>query len=322
MKSLKGGLFFSVLFSVILLLTGAAQSEEKILFRHKFEEGKSYYVKQVTEQKTTTVVDGKEQVQEKIIALGFNFNITEIDFDGNAWVSCEYDWTKIYAKNAQSEVSFDSSKETLTVHPAVVGYKLMVGRSFYLNITPQGKVKKVNGLNTIRSYIKNAIPSGPMREKTLASMAALLAEEGVKRLFENFMAIFPEKEVGVGQYWDRTLSLSTKDSKSIHKKRWTLKSRKDGVSLIEFESTLKPEPLKMSKEQRGEQVRYEMSGTNRGWIKVEESTGRIIRSEIVEDVVSEYKSIVDGKRIVGAPLVKLHTVKIREMTRIKKPVVN
>ncbi len=130
------------------------------------------------------------------------------------------------------------------------------------------------------------------------------------------MAVFPEKEVSVGQYWDKTFSLGTKGNKSIHKKKWMLKGRKDGVSFIEYRGSFKPEPAKKSHMPRNVRARHEMSGTSHGRIKVEESTGRIIRSEIVENIVGEYKNIIDGKRPRGAPPpVKIRIIKIHEMTR-------
>lgn len=316
MRSFKGGMLFSVVVAVVFFGGGIAKSEEKLLFRHKFEEGKSYYVKQVTKQKVTQVIDGKEQVNERVTGFGYNFDVTEVDFDGNAWVSCKYDWAKVYVKSAQGEISFDSSEKKPSISQATVGFMLILGESFYMNITPLGKVKRVNGLDSIRSNIKNKIVPSPARKDVLNSLAVAFSEEEVKNVFEEFMAVFPEKEVSVGQYWDKTFSLGTRGNKSIHKKKWTLKSRRDGVSLIEFEGSFKPEPLKMSRGRRGVQGRYEMSGTSHGRIKVEESTGRIIRSEITEDSVGEYKSVVNGKRPIGAPpSVKIHTIKIHEMTR-------
>ncbi len=150
MKSFKGRMLFSVVAAVIFFCGGIAKSEEKLLFRHKFEEGKNYYVKQITGLKITQVVDGKEQVNRQVTGFGYNFDVTEVDFDGNAWISCKYDWVKVYMKNAQDEISFDSSEEKVTIPLAAVGFKMILDESFYMNITPEGKVKRINGLNSIQ----------------------------------------------------------------------------------------------------------------------------------------------------------------------------
>ena len=319
MRNLKAGVFIFVLVSVVFSAAGTGESEEKIHYKYKFKEGSRYYLKRVIEQKITRVVDSNEQITEQATGIGYELDVTEVDFEDNMWVSCKYDWTKVSLKSGEKTVFFDSSeKGTATVGTA--GFKLIVGESFYVNITPEGEVKRVNGLDAVRSYVKNKIPPGSNREAVLKGLGQVLDVEITKKSFEDFMMIFPEKAVGVGDFWDRNVTFEAKSGKIIQKKKWTLKSRKDGISLIEFEGSTRPEALKRSQVPQNMKPRYEVSTVSRGQIEVEESTGRIIRSEIVEDTIAGYKDI-NGKLPKGYPKpVKVHSVTVNEMTEQPKAV--
>ncbi len=301
--------------NVLRPLGPISQTDEKIQYRIRFKEGEKYYLRFVTEQKISQTITGREQNIEQTIGIGCDFDVKNVEPNGNAWVSYTYRWAKLIQKGAGSKVVYDSSEKGSTAPPMAQGFAVLLEESFSLKITPQGKVEEVKGLQTVRNNVEKKLPEGPMKEAMMVGLKQFINEEGIKEQTESSMAIFPEKPVGIGDSWRKTVAL-TQGAAMTLENEWILKDRKNGVSFIEVKSNIKSNPNAEPMEMGSTKVRYELSGKQQGMIEIEESTGRLIRSKTNQEISGQIKVKVAGQQSQEMPIpVKIDGIVTCEMTK-------
>ncbi len=300
------------------------QNEEKIQYQMRFKEGEKYYLRFVTEQNISQTILGQQQYTEQTIGLGCDLDVKNVDPDGNALVSYTYRWVNLKQTAAGNRIEYDSSDKGSPVPPTAQGFAVLLDEGFSLKTTPQGRVEEVMGLQTLRDNIERKLPEGPMKQAMMMGIKQFINEEGIKEMTESSLAIYPEKPVGIGDSWKRTLTL-TQGAAMTLENEWTLKDRKDGVSFIEVKSNIKSNPEGGSVGVGTAKVSYKLSGKQQGMIELEESTGRIIRSRINQDISGQIKVEVPGQQTQQQPIpVRINSVVTCEMTKRNdiKPVLN
>ena len=300
------------------------QNDEKIQYQMRFKEGEKYYLRFVTEQRISQTVSGRQQYTEQTIGLGCDLDVKNVDPDGNALVSYTYTWVNLIQTAAGGRVEYDSSDKASPVQPMAQGFAVLLDEGFSLKTTPQGRVEEVMGLQTLRDNIERKLPEGPMKQAMMMGIKQFINEQGIKEMMESSLAIYPEKPVGIGDSWNRTLTL-TQGAAMTLENEWILKDRKDGVSFIEVKSNIKSNPEADPVGIGSAKVSYELSGTQQGQIELEESTGRLIRSRINQDISGQIKVEVPGQQTQQPPIpVRINGVVTCEMTKRSdvKPVLN
>ena len=240
MKTKKLRWVVYAILATILLIPNLVEGAEKVQCRLKFEKNKSYYIRITTDTQVTMEVTrqgtGKQEVLEhSVFAFGYEVDVDEIDAEGNAWIKVLYDQVSFSQKTPQTEVRYDSSKKYHKIALSAKGFAALVGQRFYLKITPQGRIEKINGLPAMRSYVKINLPgrvTEAQRTLMLEGMKEQLDEEAVKESFETFMAIYPDRVVDVNDSWEETIILSQSPAMVLEKTS-KLKTRRNGIAFID-----------------------------------------------------------------------------------------
>jgi len=282
-----------VVMAMVVLAAGQAKAVNKVLYRLNLKKGQKYYLKMTTEQNVTQTFMGKEQRTEQTITMGTNFDIKDVDAKGNAWVQYTYKLAKLRQKGPMGEIVFDSSKTDVNIPLQAQGFAALLGESFSLKLTPDGKVEEIKGLDKMRSNIEKKLPPGPMRQGLMAGLERFVSKKAIKELTESSMGIYPSKAVGVGDSWSKTVTLSYGFG-VIMENKWTLKERKGGVATIESVSTIKPNPKATPMKIGTTKISYQFSGKQQGQIKMREATGHIIRSKADQQLEGVMKIEVSG----------------------------
>jgi len=315
--------FFSITQSVTAInvprpLVQLQQNDEKIQYQMRFKAGEKYYLRIVTEQKVSQTISGQKQNIEQTMGLGYDFDVKSVEPNGDAWVSYTYRWTKFIQSGAGGKVVYDSSEKGLQAPPMAQGFAALLEESFSMKITPQGRVEEVKGLQDVRKNVEKKLPEGPMKEAMMVGLKQFINEEGIKELTENSMAIYPEKPVGIGDSWRKTVTL-TQGAAMTLENEWILKDRKNGVSFIEVRSNIKSNPKAEPTIMGSTKVSYELSGKQKGLIEIEESTGRLIRSKTNQEASGQIKVELAGQKSQGQTIpVKIDGVVTCEMTERKE----
>ena len=279
-----------VLLAAIGTVLGAAQVQTagKVLYRLKLTKGAKYFFKTVTEQQITQTMTGQEQNMEQTIGMGMDFDVNDVNDRGDVWVRYTYRWMKFRQKSPMGEIVYDSSQKDVNVPPQVQGFAALLNEGFAVKLTPQGKAVQVKGLDKMRNNISQKLPTGPMREYMLKGMEQFLSEEAMKEFTENSFMAYPDKEVGVGDSWTQTVSMTRGLPMTIVNK-CMLKDRKAGVAILDVSSEIKTSPNAKPTEMGPTKMTYELTGKQQGQVRIDETTGLMLTSKVEQQISGQIK---------------------------------
>jgi hypothetical protein len=109
------------------------------------------------------------------------------------------------------------------------------------------------------------------------------------------MGFYPQNPVAVGESWESEMRLTSAMPAEI-KAKWILTERFDGKVRIDMASTVEPledaEPVNMGPMQ----LKYELSGEQKGYLILDEKTGWTEESEINQ----EFSGVIHAFNVPGA----------------------
>lgn len=274
--------------AIIMAVVCDASSAEKSKYNFKFEKGQKYYVRVIDEQETRQIVGSREEIFQRSFGYGYDFDVTDVDEDGSAWIEQTCRWVCVKLKMPQGEAQYDSSKKDAKVKASLMAFAGFLDEGFFLNLTPQGHAKEARGFNMMYSFIKGKLPSVPQRKKAMEDFKSRVNETAIKELVDSIMFVCPDEAVSVGDSWKRKVVLSNV-LPVIFESTFRLKTCDSNVAVIEVATEIKPD---MSVEPIGvgdSIVGYELAGSRTGQVELERSKGYIIRSNIKEEMSGQIK---------------------------------
>ena len=254
----------------------------KIELRLHLEPGQAYQLRNTTVQKMRHSLAGARQEITQTTGLGFTHHVKEVRNDGTAVIQVTYDWVQHKMEGPMGKLlDYDSSRSLRpgTNNPLVQGYGALIGESFWTELTPQGRPTRVVGADQLVARMAENldVPASPLGAMVEPQMKEQFGDQALKELMEQMMGFYPDQAVGVGDTWTRKMVV-TKGQPMVMNNTWTLKSRKDGVALIDVESTLEPNPDAGAVEAGPGTLRHLLRGTQQGSIELDEATGWVLRS--------------------------------------------
>jgi hypothetical protein len=79
------------------------------------------------------------------------------------------------------------------------------GKDFTMKVNGEGKIIEITGFNAMASSVADSMGlSGEKRENMLRVFGQQFNEKSVKEQFERFLFIFPDKQVKVGDSWEKS----------------------------------------------------------------------------------------------------------------------
>ena len=308
MNGKKFGIAVLAVVVTVGLAARLTEAAEKMQYRLKLQKGKKYYLRMITEAKTSYTIMGRERPMEEVSGFGYNFDVNDIDMNGNAWVTCTFDWIKLNYKGAGGQVVYDSTQLFSPVAPAAKRLSLLQGARFQIITTPLGSVKEVKGLQRMFKNIEKNIKKRSQERVLLKSLKEQFSEKFIKEIFESCLAIYPETAVGVGDSWRKTV-VAPGGQPIIVENIWMVKERKNGIAIIENNSNIKPDPNAKPIVRDGTKTSYKLSGKQNGLMEVEESTGLIRDSKLNLEMMGELRVETESDETT----VKLMPMKIQNV---------
>jgi len=150
-----------------------------------------------------------------------------------------------------------------------------VGQSYRLKVTPQGQVIMAEGLDALNRRAAEKIPEGDKKQDALDDVKDMFCLEGLKEVFADEAAIYPDSPVAPGQVWQKKVVWS-RIIPIVKEKTMTLKQHRDGVALIESVAGIMPNLQAPPKARSRMLSSIYLSGREKDIIKVNESDGQIL----------------------------------------------
>lgn len=284
MKRNLFGILVVVLAVSIVALGNSAT--DRVQLRLHLQEGKSYNIQMTIDQKISQTIQGQRQDMTQTMGMGYSFDVVEVDENGMVSVKFTYHSVRLKQAGAMGTIEYDSSSPPDVVPPPARAFAALMGEGFSVKFSPEGHVKDVWGVDTMITNMmeKLDIPEGPMKDSMEQNLRNQYSDQALKQMMENMFAIYPDRLVGIGDSWTKRIVIS-RGFPMILDNTWTLKSRKDGVAIIEAHSTVKPN-LEAAPEEIGSMgvISYNLSGKQEGTMEMEEATGMTIRSKLTQQL--------------------------------------
>jgi hypothetical protein len=314
--------------------------------KFKFSPGDKYSLVSVNEQKMARVADGNEQTAEQTTRLECDFDVEEVDESGCAWVKYTFKRITMTLRSQGQKADFDSDANQLKTPMQAVPLRLAMGEELYLRVTPQGRIERINGLQALITSAKAKVGSFAGADKVGQAVAQMFAEPTVRRELEDQLRVFPEPNEP-GTTWSRTEILSSaemggaqaeqvEEVNVVFEKTFRLNPGKSvglaipsgsqvGIAVVDVNLVIRPASAPVSSEPTSEssvRANREILGDGAGQIEIEEATGRIISSKMVQDMAERVIYVAQGAMLRSPPASKpitTHMVTTFQMTRRQPP---
>lgn len=193
-------------------------------------------------------------------------------------------------------------------------YTSLIGKSFDVKIGQYGKVKQVTGMDEIVSKIftEMNIKDEKEKEDIKKAMKEQFGDDAITKRIERITAVYPNKDVTMGQDWQEKRDISTQFPVEAENK-YSLKESSDGTSDISLEGELKEKEEAEPTVIDNIKVSYEdMKGTQKGNISINEETGMIKRAEIESKFSGKMKYTSDDPNMGSM----IFPITVEEKTRV------
>lgn len=281
----------SLLTLIIALITAISiqsckspASSGKVL-KFNLEKGKAYYYE--------IAWDMNQQMmgQDNKINISGAYTINVIDDNNNVkTLKAVYNDFKMYMKMMGVELDIDTKKpveplseEEIRENPLGMVSRMfggIKGKEFTMKVDEEGKVLEVTGFEKIVNEMVDPLKVGDdMKMQIRASLQDQFNEQSIKDQFAPVFTIFPNKEVKVGDTWEKSWQTGGR-MPSKYTTRYTVKNIEgDHVSL----------GAQTSIDSDSEEMKTK--GTQSGNLLVDSKTGLVINTEFDQDIETTSRGV-------------------------------
>ena len=185
----------------------------------------------------------------------------------------------------------------------------LVGKSFTMKATPDGRVQEVRGMMDIveemtrkvteevtKQLDKIQLPPavkaqmGQLGSAVGAQLRQTLGDSAMREKMEDMMTMYPETPVRVRSTWTKGGVRSYGMAPMGRSETWKLTGRKDGVLTLEVSSEITPNTDAPAMDMGFVRMNIELSGQQSGTVEVDEATGWIIRADMTYELDGTMKT--------------------------------
>lgn len=278
---------FLLILSIFIITscnTGNNNPDNKIEIKLGPEEGKIYNLYIMADQKVS--VEGQGSM-EQAVGIGYEFNIEKIDEKGN--IRAAVTWSSLYYKQEgglQEDIEYDSKNPPGEIPLQAKGFAFMAGKSFKMEITPEGKVENIEGPDELveEAIEKTEISDETEKEVFEESMKCHFGSDALGEMMESYFNIYPENPVKTGDSWTEENKISTGFPMLINND-WKFISRETGLVKLELDGKISSNPDGFPVQIGPCLFDFEVtSGKQKGTVEIDEKTGWIKSGTLVQNI--------------------------------------
>ncbi|NJK83612.1 MAG: hypothetical protein HC912_07120 [Saprospiraceae bacterium] len=266
---------FSTLIIAHLLFSACSSSKKAIELTLQPTGNQSFIYVSTNTTETSVSMMGMDQKILMEQTAKQQYDIKKVNSDGTFDLTVTTKSMKMEQVNPMMNMRFDSDNPANNEPEGMMdGLSNMIGKSFDVVVDKQGDVKSVSMEGKLFDGVFDNVPGG---EQMAAQFESQFGESAIKSALNQTLGFFPDKPVKVGDSWVKSTT-SEMGMKLDLQTTYTLKERKNGNASIEFVSNVATSPSEAPLEMMGMTMSYDMKGTLKGTILVNEKTGWAIKN--------------------------------------------
>jgi Family of unknown function (DUF6263) len=250
------------------------------MLRFNFENGKGY------DYEMNMEMDMGSQMKMDML----NYYSMDVTADDGATktITTRIDRVKMKMNMAGMDITVDSDAKGSgdEASPVAILNKIfgaITGRQFIMKVNAEGRVQEVSGFTEMAAAMADSMGlEGEDRKKMMAAFNESFNEKGMKSQFERVLYIFPNKEVKVGDTWDRETVVAGQMAGS-YKSTYIVKEIEGDMVTLEEKTKIEGDAGKADT----------MSGNVSGLLVVDSKTGLVVNAD--QDVTLKMEK--DGQKI-------------------------
>ena len=264
------------------------------MFKFNLEQGKGYDYEMIFDLDTKA----SGQTIAMTIAGQYSMNITATEGSVKS-ITTAYKSLRMNMKAMGMNIDIDSDKPVedngdVTKDPLGMMNKVIsgiVGKKFIIKVDEEGKVLEVTGFDKILTdMVESMGVDENVRQQVTASLKDQFNDQSIKDQFAQVFTIFPNKEIKVGDSWEKSYSTGGKMGATFTTTYTAKEIEGDHVTLAA--------KTKISSDKDG----GEITGTQTGNIIVDSKTGLMINAEF--DQQMEVKTQGQTVEVTGKGKIK------------------
>ena len=264
---------------VALLVLGAppAQGQETIRLRYRFPDAEPIRTRVTTETESTQTVQGMTQTMRQTTSMDFSMAVTGRTPEGDVHVRHLYEAVRVTSESPMGNFTYDSADPPASLPPALQAYGAMVGASFDMTVSPEGRVTAFTGLDAMmdRMLTGMELPPGPAGDMVRKSLEDQFGDDAMAEFMKSVLTPFPDRPLTVGDTWTQ-VSHASFGIPLTHETSFTLRSVENGVALFETVGTFRTDST--SVQTMGTMIqRFTLVGYAAGTLEVNVSDGQLVR---------------------------------------------
>ncbi len=276
-----------------------SKTSEGVLLKFDPEKGKTYDYEIAWEMDQQMM----EQHHKINIASGYTLDVID-DKDNIKTVRTVYKNFKMYMNIMGMEINVDTDKPSepvsqaeLKANPLGMMDRIFAGikeKEFIMKVNEEGKVLEVSGFEKIiNSMIDSMGVEGDAKMQVQASLQDQFNEQAIKDQFAQVFSIFPNKEIKVGDKWEKSLQVGGR-MPAKYMTTYTVKETEGDHVSLSAQTNIG------SDNSESDSYQMEIKGTQNGSLLVDSKTGLVINAEFDQDMEAktqgmEIKIIGKGK---------------------------
>ncbi len=270
-----------------LLLAACTSSKEAVELRYALTEGAEYKQVITTDQELSYKMMGMPVETSTKTTLYHTYRVKQVMPNGNFLLEITYDRLVSTSQTMGQSTTYDSEKDTLdgTAALAQNPQSFMVGKSVTTEMTPEGKVISIEGINAIIDTMFGEAAAGDAMTKE--AMREAYGEDQLKRNFSQTTNFYPSDQVSEGDTWNNKFAVQKPMPMSTDI-TYTLQETDAAKAVIAFEGKITSGD-KGKMEIGGQKIDVKLTGDQTGEINVDRKTGWVLKSKTTQNVQGNMK---------------------------------
>ncbi|MBR9916835.1 hypothetical protein GYB29_03900 [bacterium] len=282
-----------ILAAIILIFSA---NEKKADLGLNLKTGETYSQIYISNTTITQTIYGMEQVIKMDITGGMDFHVNE-NLGESYLMSASYSSLIMKMNTPMGEMLFSSESEGVDVFSTLI--KTIIGKEFTLEMSRDGTISKIENLDNIFKDMFESFPqlTEAQKQQILTQLRQAYGEKAFKGNIEMITAIFPNKEVKVGEKWENSVKLESGMSGFMNN-TFTLVDLNSDAIIIEGTSQISTEDKDAYVEVNGMPTRYNLTGETKSSYKLDPESNWVVEGKIEQEISGD-AHIKDSPNLPG-----------------------
>ncbi len=259
---------------LFLLWPFGLNAAEPVVFKLNLEpQAKYVFTMEINQTRSQTVDDEKQSLGQEMLQV-WDVDVTGRQKNGNMDIKLTYKRIKIDQDFDGQRIEYDSDNPPTVLDPSMKSLAVMSGTVIQVQMTPDGKVAKVEGVDAMIDKMIKAmnITDSEQKQAVLADLRKQWGTDAMKQSLEQITSFYPTKPVMQGNSWTSDFNLTSGVPMHIVS-TYTLQTRIGGIDSIDVSSQISSDTATSSVTMGSLTMAYSINGSQSGTILADEATG-------------------------------------------------